>query len=77
MDVKLGVYRHFKNMLVRVIGIGRHSETLEELVLYEKLQDFHGYKKGSLWVRPLKMFTEKIEHNGKKVLRFEYIGETE
>jgi hypothetical protein len=73
--LKLGKYKHYRNLLVKVIGVGRHSETLEELVFYEKLEDFGGYKKGSLWARPLKMFKEKIVANGKKVPRFKFIKE--
>ncbi len=71
--MKLGKYRHYKNILVRVLGIALHSETLEELVVYEKLEDFGGYKKGSLWARPKKMFLEKVIVNGKKVPRFKYV----
>lgn len=76
-QVKPGVYRHYKNILVRVIGIGLHSETMEKVVIYEKLEDFKGFKKGSLWVRPLNMFLEKVTINGKKVKRFAYIGNKE
>lgn len=71
--MKLGKYKHYKNILVRVIGVALHSETLEELVVYEKLQDYGGYKKGSLWVRPKKMFLEKVKAAGKLVPRFKYI----
>lgn len=73
--IKLGKYIHYKNLLVRVIGVGRHSETLEELVFYEKLENFGKYKKGSLWARPLKMFKEKVTVKGKKVPRFKYVKE--
>lgn len=72
--VKVGKYKHYKNLLVQVIGVALHSETLEELVVYEKLEDFNGYKKGSIWVRPVKMFLEEVEVGGKKVPRFKYIG---
>ncbi len=72
--MKLGKYRHYKNIPVKVLGVALHSETLEELVVYEKLEDFQGYKKGSLWVRPKKMFLEKIVINGKKIPRFKYVG---
>ena len=75
--VKPGKYRHYKNLLVRVIGTGLHSETMEEVVIYEKLEDFNGFRKGSLWVRPLKLFTEKIIVNGKQIPRFSYINEKE
>jgi hypothetical protein len=66
--LKLGKYRHYKGKDYEVIGIATHSETLEELVVYRKLYDDF-----SLWVRPLKMFTEEVEINGKKIPRFEYI----
>jgi hypothetical protein len=70
--LKLGKYRHFKGNEYEVIGIAKHSETLEEMVVYKAL-----YGEKGLWVRPLAMFTEEIERDGKKFLRFEYIGETE
>ncbi|MCX6743497.1 MAG: DUF1653 domain-containing protein, partial [Candidatus Parcubacteria bacterium] len=51
-----------------LIGIAKHSETLEEFVVYKQL-----YGNGSLWVRPVKMFLEKVEINGHKVPRFRFI----
>ena len=54
--VKLGKYRHFKGMEYEVVGVARHSETLEEMVVYRAL-----YGEGSLWVRPLSMFLEKVD----------------
>lgn len=66
--MQLGLYRHFKGGLYEVIGIARHSETLEELVIYKSLQD------QSLWVRPLSMWNERIEKEGKTYIRFTYIG---
>jgi len=60
-----------------VIGVGLHSETMEEVVIYKKLEDFNGFKKGSLWVRPLKMFTENVTLNGKQIPRFSYVDESE
>ena len=66
--IKLGEYEHYKGKRYRVIGVAQHSETLEELVVYQKLYDDHG-----LWVRPLKMFLEEIKVNGRKVSRFKYI----
>ncbi len=71
--LKLGMYKHTKTgKLYRVIGIAKHSETLEDLVVYEALYDNPLSK---LWVRPLKMFTEKVILNGKQVPRFDYVGE--
>ena len=70
--VALGRYRHYKGNEYRVLGIAKHSETLESLVVYEALHENH---KGKLWVRPLAMFIETVESNGKKIPRFEYLGE--
>lgn len=67
--IKLGKYRHYKGNEYEVIGEAKHSETSEELVVYRAL-----YGNRDLWVRPLGMFIEKIETNGKKMPRFKYIG---
>jgi len=67
--IKLGKYKHYKGKEYEVVGQARHSETLEDLVVYRAL-----YGDFDLWVRPLKMFNEEVEVEGKKVLRFEYIG---
>lgn len=62
--VHLGKYRHFKGGEYEVVGIAKHSETKEEMVVYKNAMD------GSLWVRPYAMFNEVIERDGKKMLRF-------
>jgi hypothetical protein len=72
MDLKQGRYKHFKGGNYRLIGIAKHSETLEDLVVYECLDN---QPQSKLWVRPLKMFLEKVYINGKKVSRFQYIGD--
>ena len=63
--LKLGIYRHYKGNKYEVTGIAKHSETLEEMVVYKAL-----YGEGQIWVRPLKMFMEEVEVDGKKVPRF-------
>lgn len=69
--LKLGKYRHYKQKEYQVVGIARHSETMEDMVIYKPL-----YKSDSeFWVRPLAMFTENVEVDGKTMPRFEYIGE--
>jgi hypothetical protein len=65
--VKPGKYRHFKGGLYEVLGIARHSETEEELVVYRTSQ-------GDLWVRPRAMFLETVTHDGREVPRFTYFG---
>ncbi|TSD02260.1 MAG: Uncharacterized protein Athens071424_147 [Parcubacteria group bacterium Athens0714_24] len=59
--------------MVEVIGIAKHSETLEEFVVYKHITGKHT-DETHYWVRPLKMFTEEVEKDGKKISRFEYIG---
>jgi hypothetical protein len=61
----VGLYRHYKGGQYEVIGVARHSETLEPLVVYRPL-----YNATGLWVRPHAMFFEEIEHEGRRVARF-------
>jgi cyclomaltodextrinase / maltogenic alpha-amylase / neopullulanase len=68
--IKIGKYEHYKGGQYEVLGVAKHSETLEELVVYRALEG-----EGYFWVRPLKMFQEEIDFKGKKVLRFKYIEE--
>lgn len=69
MAVQAGKYRHFKGGEYEVLGLARHSETQEQLVVYRPL-----YGEGGLWVRPLAMFVEQVEHQGQLQPRFHYIG---
>ena len=69
-EILLGKYRHFKGGEYEVVGIAKHSETTEEMVVYKAL-----YDNSSLWVRPASMWFEDIERDGKKFKRFQYIGE--
>lgn len=69
MIIKLGEYQHYQGKRYEVIGTARHSETLEELVVYQAL-----YGEKELWVRPARMFTENVEVDGKSVPRFEFIN---
>ncbi len=69
--IKLGIYKHYKGNLYRVINTARHSETLEDVVYYEALYD---NPEGEYWVRPLAMFLEDVEVDGKMVPRFEFVS---
>jgi hypothetical protein len=64
-----GRYRHYKGREYIVVGVARHSETDEALVVYR--QD---YGDGRLWVRPLSMFQETVEQDGQTVPRFTFVG---
>jgi len=68
--IKFGKYRHYKGKEYEVIGLAKHSETLEDLVVYKAL-----YGEGQIWARPLKMFEEKVMVDGAEVPRFEFIEE--
>ena len=72
MTLKPGKYKHYKGNLYQVLGTARHSETLEELVVYKALYQKEGE---NLWVRPLKMFIEKVTINGQQIQRFKYVDE--
>ncbi len=65
-----GRYRHFKGNEYRVLYLARHSETLEEYVVYQAL-----YGERGIWVRPASMWNEMVERDGRSVLRFTYLGE--
>lgn len=69
-EIKKGRWRHFKGGEYEVLGTARHSETLEELVVYRAL-----YGDGGVWVRPVSMWNETVERDGKTFPRFTYIGE--
>ena len=68
MELKPGKYRHFKGKEYRLIGIARHSETLEEMVVYQAL-----YGEGGLWVRPRAMWDEQVKREDYCGPRFRYI----
>lgn len=70
MELKLGKYRHFKGGEYLVEGLATHSETREKMVVYRPL-----YGEGGLWVRPLSMFQETVEHEGNVRSRFEFISQ--
>ncbi len=68
--MKLGLYQHYKGKLYQVLSIARHSETLEELVVYQALYGEYG-----MWVRPKDMFCSAIEIDGITQARFKFIQE--
>ena len=68
--IKPGIYKHYKNKKYKVICQATHSETREEVVVYQCL-----YGDYSIWVRPKQMFTELIEIEGRNIPRFEFVSE--
>lgn len=74
-EVKIGTYKHFKGGEYEALGIARHSETLEELVVYKALYNSEEFGENALWVRPKDDFLGTKEIDGVEVSRFEYTGE--
>ncbi|MFA5025719.1 MAG: DUF1653 domain-containing protein [Candidatus Shapirobacteria bacterium] len=64
-----GTYEHYKGMVCKVLGVALHSETLEEMVVYQ-----HVDKEKMIWVRPLEMFLENVEIDGVTKARFKYVN---
>ena len=69
-SLRPGIYRHFKGNEYLLIDVARHSETKEPMVVYRPL-----YGDPALWVRPASMWDEEVEYEGRKVKRFEFIGD--
>ena len=67
-QIPLGVYRHYKGNEYEIIGFAKHSETLEEMVIYKAL-----YGEKGIWVRPASMWNDPISIEGKTVSRFELL----
>lgn len=70
--IKPGIYKHFKGNLYHVLDVATHSETGEKLVVYRPM-----YGDRDLWVRPIAMFAEIVERDGKNMPRFAYQGPAE
>jgi len=66
--IKLGIYQHYNGNFYQVVGLARHSESLDEVVVYQSLGGDFG-----LWVRPLAMFTENVMIDGKETPRFRFV----
>lgn len=67
-QIKLGLYEHFKGGRYEVVGFAKHSESLEQMVLYKHAGE------EELWVRPASMFLETVERDGKVMPRFKFIS---
>ena len=77
LNFKLGKYKHFKGSEYRVVQLARHSETEEWMVVYYPLYgEIEKTYTPEYWIRPLSMFDETIEREGKTLKRFSYISES-
>jgi hypothetical protein len=73
-ELRSGRYRHYKGKDYEVLGVARHSETLEEMVVYKALYT-NEFGHGSLWVRPKGMFMENVQVDGRSQPRFKFLGD--
>ena len=74
VEVAPGLYRHFKGKMYRVLGTARHSETLEEMVMYQVLYHSKDFGPHVFFVRPVAMFTEMVNRDGYEGPRFQFIS---
>ena len=72
-EIEPGIYEHYKGKLYQVIGLGRNSETLEEVVVYQAMYNSEEFGDKALWVRPRSMFVETVSVDGKEIPRFKFI----
>jgi len=71
MKIPKGLYKHFKGNIYKVLDTAKHSETLEEHVVYVSMNN-----ETELWIRPASMFLEVVERDGKRFQRFEFLGDS-
>ncbi len=72
-EIKLGKYQHYKGNFYKVLGAAKHTETMEDFVVYKSLSGSPEFPSGTLWIRPKEMFLGQVEVNGQKVTRFKFI----
>lgn len=72
-ELKIGKYQHYKGNFYELVGVARHSETLEEMVVYRALYESKDFGKNALWVRPKAMFMENVVIDGKEMPRFKFV----
>jgi len=72
LPLKSGLYQHYKGPQYKVLYVATHSETQEQLVIYQAL-----YGEFGMWARPLSMFLETVEKDGQIIPRFAYLGDAE
>jgi len=70
-----GTYRHYKGLLCKLLNLGRLEEDLDEVVIYQELNDSKEYGSNPIWVRRKSVFLQEVDINGEKVPRFKYIKE--
>ncbi len=75
MQIKPGLYQHFKGNRYKVIGVGFHTENLQELVAYQGLYHDKEYGEHPIWIRPVEMFYDHVSRDGYVGPRFQLLSE--
>jgi len=73
MELKIGKYKHYKGKQYEVLGIGKHSETLEDFVIYKALYNSEQFGNNKIWIRPIEMFKGNVIVNNQEIPRFKFI----
>jgi hypothetical protein len=76
-SISSGFYRHYKGKVYMVLAIAKHSETLENLIMYRAMYDDEKFGPYAYWVRPVEMFLEEVEVDGQMVPRFTRMDDLE
>lgn len=71
--LKCGIYRHYKGKEYKLIGLAKHTETLEDLIVYQGLYKSEEFGDNPIWTRPVEMFFDKVVVDGKEIPRFEFL----
>lgn len=78
IQFKMGKYRHYRNRkLYEILAVGRHTENMEPVVVYKGLYTCDTFGPNPIWIRPVSMFMETVDHEGTQVPRFEFIESAE
>jgi len=75
--IKTGLYKHYKGNHYFVLGSAKHSETLEDMVIYQSMYKSAEFGDFATWIRPLSMFLETVEVDGQQIQRFTSLGDEE
>ncbi len=75
ISINLGIYRHYKGNLYEVLGVARHSDTHEPMVVYQALYDSKEFGTNALWVRPISAFLETVLVDEEERPRFQFVSQ--
>lgn len=71
--MQLWIYKHYKGKEYRVIGVGKHSDTFEDFVIYQALYNSAEFGDKAFWIKPKNLFLETVNFEGEKISRFKFL----